>query len=92
MEGKLLNVEIPRIYCGCHHARTVFHLFFPSEILKLEREAAKKAYNPKRIEIDEKIAFGLRSAGPPSIYYPAEPPRPLTVPGMYSNNDTYTKM
>ena len=42
------------------------------EVLKGEREAAKKIYDQEQEKIRDTVAFGRRSHGPPALYYPTK--------------------
>ena len=42
-----------------------------AEVLKQERDMGRKLYDQTQETIKETIAFGRRSQGPPSIYYPS---------------------
>ncbi|XP_021342484.1 leucine-rich repeat-containing protein 72-like [Mizuhopecten yessoensis] len=42
------------------------------EVAKSERELANRIYDQDKEKIRDTVAFGRRSQGPPSIYYPAE--------------------
>lgn len=42
------------------------------EVLKGEKEAAKKVYEQDQEKIRETVAFGRRSEGPPNLYYPGK--------------------
>ena len=55
-----------------------------SEVLKGERDAAKKIYDQEQEKIRETVAFGRRSEGPPALYYPAKELH-LTKFGRYRN-------
>ena len=42
-----------------------------SEILKSERDFARKIYDQEQEEIRQTIAFGRRSQGPPDLFFPS---------------------
>ena len=52
-----------------------------TEVLKSEREAGRALYDQENKAVEDRLAFGLRSEGPPSLYYPATGPLPTTQPG-----------
>ncbi|KAL4224483.1 Leucine-rich repeat-containing protein 72 [Mactra antiquata] len=45
------------------------------EVLKSEKDNARKIYSQEREKIRETVAFGRRSEGPPNIYYPGNEQR-----------------
>jgi hypothetical protein len=47
-------------------------LYLVLEVLKDEKDTAKKIYDQTQEKVREKIAFGRRSEGPPSFYYPGK--------------------
>ena len=51
---------------------------FISEVTKRERDLARRIYDHNEEKVREKVAFGRRSQGPPSLYYPSSPRRPAT--------------
>ncbi|KAK7491475.1 hypothetical protein BaRGS_00017304 [Batillaria attramentaria] len=54
------------------------------EVSKREKDIARRIYDHSQEKVREKIAFGRRSQGPPSLYYPGTPGRPTTVRGATS--------
>ena len=62
------------IYC---YINTLYILFIV-EVLKAELEEAQRIYNQEREKIQETIAFGRRSEGPPMLYYPTKEKSHLT--------------
>ncbi|KAK7099024.1 hypothetical protein V1264_003225 [Littorina saxatilis] len=47
------------------------------EVTKREKDIARRIYHSED-KAQGKVAFGRRSQGPPSLYYPATPQRPVT--------------
>ncbi|KAL3841897.1 hypothetical protein ACJMK2_019988 [Sinanodonta woodiana] len=60
------------------HSVPSIKLLDRQEVLKVERDTARKMYDQNQEKIRETVAFGHRSEGPPTLYYPAERPAPLT--------------
>ncbi|KAL8603814.1 hypothetical protein ACOMHN_058549 [Nucella lapillus] len=48
------------------------------EVTKRERDIARRIYDHSEEKAQEKVAFGRRSKGPPSLYHPHTPRRPVT--------------
>ncbi|XP_076450752.1 leucine-rich repeat-containing protein 72-like isoform X3 [Babylonia areolata] len=50
------------------------------EVTKKERDMAGRIYDQSQEKIRERVAFGRRSQGPPSLYYPATPQDSVPAP------------
>lgn len=53
---------------------------------KKERVTARKIYDQEQEKIRETVAFGRRSEGPPTIYYPCGDKVNRLTSGKYTNN------
>ncbi|XP_052232387.1 leucine-rich repeat-containing protein 72-like isoform X2 [Dreissena polymorpha] len=75
------------------HSVSSVELLDRQEVLKAEQEAAQKIYNQEQEKIRETIAFGRRSEGPPSLYYPGKEQHltKFVPPRRYIKPDTNTR-